>query len=295
MRALIDADIFLYEIGHSCQDKEGNPLSWDRCQELLEQRINVINYEVGATEPPLLFLTNQPFINKQLNRIRKYVGEEQVVYRPNFREEIAGPDRPYKGGRKQSKPYHYYNLIVHILNAYETIVMENGLEADDGLCIYQTEAASRGSGDTTICSRDKDVRQCKGTHYSWECGKQAAIGPYYCDGLGTLTLTRDVSLKSPKPPKLTGYGSKYLYAQIIMGDAVDNVGGAKSKGPVAAYATLWDANSESDCYERTRESYRKLYLDNADDKLKREADLVYMIRELDEHGEGIRWSPPVNV
>jgi hypothetical protein len=290
VKPLIDADILLYEIGYGAQKKDGGewtPSSWDHCQGLLEDKVDIISDEVGATEPPLLFLTNQPFINERLNKRRTYSGDNIVVYRPNFREAVAGNDRPYKGTRKPDKPVHYYNLITHIMSSYDTVVMENGLEADDGMCIYQND-------NTIICSRDKDVRQMVGAHYSWECGKQNAIGPYTTDELGYIILQRDDPRKDkPNPPKIFGYGDKYFYSQILSGDSVDNIGGAKKVGVVGAYNLLWDAPSSLECFERVKERYQSIYKEEWENKLRQAIDLTYMIRKLDDLGEMVKWVAPL--
>ena len=128
MRALIDADVLqlLYEIGFSSESSEDGvvvPRDWEFAQELLDNRIKLICDEVEATEPPLLFLTNTPRINKLLNRQRKRVDEPEIQYVENFRTKIADAipsddvdAKEYKGGRKQQKPYHFYNLLSYFLS-----------------------------------------------------------------------------------------------------------------------------------------------------------------------------------
>ena len=163
---------FLYEIGFSSEQKvdgEVVPNSWEFAQELLEKRINLILSEVEATEPPLLFLTNTKRINKLLNKQRKRENDTPKDYVENFRV-AAAKEKEYKGGRKTDKPFHFYNLLSYILSNYPTHINEDGLEADDAMCIFQYSRWKQGLKDTIICSRDKDVRQCPGWHYSWEVG-----------------------------------------------------------------------------------------------------------------------------
>lgn len=295
MRALVDADILLYEIGFSSQQTEDGkviPASWEFAQDLLEKKIELIQDEVGATEAPILFLTNTPRINKLLNKKRKFEGQEKKEYVENFRVDIA-KEKEYKGGRKLEKPFHFYNLLAHILGTYDFRVDENGLEADDLMCITQYSRLNKL--DTTICSRDKDVRQCPGRHYSWECGGAASIGPIMVDELGWLENANEGKVDTkgkPKPFKIFGTGAKFFYAQLIMGDNVDNIAGVRKKGQVFAYKLLKDATTVRECYELVAEVYVKDLGDEWKTKIKEMADLLYMIREYDEHGKPKLWLPP---
>lgn len=286
MKPLIDSDILLYEIGFSSQRVEDGvvePSSWDFTQELLDSRINLITDEVQATEPPTLYLTNTRRINKILNKKRLYNEEPKKVFVDNFRIEAA-KEKEYKGTRKPDKPFHFYNILNYILSAYDTCVDENGLEADDMMCVHQYSRWKDGHKDTIICSRDKDVRQCPGWHYSWEVGKQASIGPLEVDELGWLEK------KSSK--KIFGVGHKFFYYQLLVGDTVDNIGGVKGRGPIFAYNLLKDAQTERECYELVAEKYVQAHGDDWKEKFREQADLLWMIRELDKDGEKIKWKPP---
>lgn len=291
--ALIDADILLYELGFSSQSKNEQGLieaaSWDWVEDLINKKISLITEEAGATQP-LLFFTNTPRINKLLNKGRKREERPTKEYVPNFRDEVA-KEKAYKAGRKADKPFHFYNILVYLLANYPTAIHEDGLEADDFMCI--TQYKSWQDGDTVICSRDKDVRQCPGLHYSWEVGNQAAIGPLFVEPLGFLELQQKLDKNGKKkPPKLFGVGAKFFYAQMIMGDAVDNIGGVKNRGPVFADTLLKDTTSERECYELVAEKYVQAWGDSWKEKMREQANLLWMVRELDEEGKPILWTPP---
>jgi hypothetical protein len=276
----------LYEIGFSSEQKidgEVVPNSFEFAQELLDNRIKLILEEVEADEPPLLFLTTTKRINKMLNKERKRVSEPPKEYVENFRVEAA-KEKEYKGGRKADKPFHFYNLLSYILGSYPTHVNEDALEADDAMCIYQYSRWKQGLKDTIICSRDKDLRQCPGFHYSWEVGKQAAIGPIDVDELGWL--------EKKSSSKVFGVGDKFFYYQMIAGDNVDNIGGIKGKGPMFAYHLINEATSSRECYELVAEKYVQAWGEDWKEKMKEQARLLYMIRELDEEGNRIEWKPP---
>jgi len=294
--ALCDADVILYEVGFGAQMKDpdtGLPdvKNWDWVQELLEHKLKLIQEEAGATDL-LLFFTNTKRINKLLNRER--VRQEQPVkeYIPNFREAIA-VQKEYKGDRKAEKPFHFYNLLAHMLSNYPHYVGEDGLEADDYMCIRQYKTWR--DKDTIICSRDKDLRQCPGMHYSWEMGKQAAIGPLFVEPLGFLEKRNEgqkYANGKPKPISLFGTGHKFFYAQMLMGDKVDSIGGVEGRGPAFAHNLLHDVETERECYELVAEIYVKAYGDDWRVRMKEQADLLHMVRELNEDGSPKLWLPP---
>jgi 5'-3' exonuclease len=126
-------------------------------------------------------------------------------------------------------------------------------------------------------------------------GQQAAIGPIDVDELGYLVHRnpdeRDAKGKL-KPAKIFGVGAKFFYYQMLVGDAVDTVAGIKGKGPIFAYNLLKDATTERECYELVAEKYVQAWDDRWKEKLKQNAALIWMVRELDENGEKILWKPP---
>ncbi len=260
--------------------------SWEEVKDFFDRKLNIILYESGADDYRF-YLTNTHRINKLLNKQR--VREERPIneYVPNFRDALA-IQKGYKANRKADKPKHFYNVLAHILGNHPFHVNESGLEADDAMCIEQYK--SWQEKDTIICSRDKDVRQCPGMHYSWEINKQAAIGPMFVEPLGHL----EKKIGKGKTPVVTlfGTGQKFFYAQLLMGDNTDNIGGLKGYGPVFAYNLLNSATTERQLYELVAELYVKNYPDNWKTLLKEQADLLYMVRELKEDGSPKLWFPP---
>jgi hypothetical protein len=305
MKPLLDADVLLYEVGFSSEqvvDGEVQPNSWEFAQDLMDKKIKLICEEAEATEPPLLFLTNTPRINKALNKQREREDVPPVHYVENFRVEVAdkitkgdSDSKEYKSGRKQTKPFHFYNLLHYLLASYPCHINEHGLEADDAMVIHQYSHWKDGHTDTVICSRDKDVRQCPGWHYSWEVGAQSAIGPLLVDDLGWLTHKNEGERDDKgrlKPAKIFGVGQKFFYYQLLVGDKVDAVAGIKNRGPVFAYNLLKDASTVRECYELVAEKYVQAWEDRWKEKMRQQSDLLWMIREVDENGEKIKWKPP---
>lgn len=270
MRPLVDADVLRYEVGAIGEGEDG-PASFDFVAEVLDGRIRDICEAVHATEPPVLYLTGKN----------------------NFREEIA-VTKPYKGNRKDAKPFHFDNLTAYMYNQYP-IVIQDGLEADDLMCIEQIKSAKRNSrdhlfeyyewGGTVICTRDKDLRMVPGWHYGWECGAQNEYGPVcHTDEDGEIELLRD-----KKTPKLVGHGLLFFYSQLLTGDQVDNIPGCPRVGPVKAYEVLSKDDGLTP-YEKVKAVYDAKGLPQ--EYLMEQAHLLWMVRELTPEGKPVLWQPP---
>lgn len=262
MTPLLDADILLYEIGFAAQQKTEEGLilkSVEEVNEMVDERIKEICAAVYATAPPKLFITGKG----------------------NFRHAVA-KSREYKGNRKQIKP-HYYSYIKAYLQAQWGAVVVDGMEADDALCIEQTKRLE--FRDTIICSRDKDLKQCPGFHYTWECGRQGSWGPAWVEEIGSLVL------KGPK--KLTGTGALFFYSQLLTGDSTDTYDGLQGCGPIRAFNILDGATTEAEMYERVLEAYTNKYGEEAEERLYEQAQLAWMIRRADDEGNPVFWTRPV--
>lgn len=280
MKALIDCDILRYEIGFGCQYKdeetgELNTRDYEQMTELFDEKVRFICQSVGATEPPLLFLTNDTITHRLLTK-RGYKEERKN----NFRDEIA-VTKVYKGHRKNEKPLHYTNITAYILDNYEHIV-GNGLEADDEMCIYQTKS----NEPTVICSRDKDLRICPGLHYTWEHGKQSEVEVFEVDRFGFIELLREST------PKIFGGGLSFFYSQLITGDTADHIPGLPKGGAVLAYKTLSECATERELYDKVSELYRERIGEDWREYLREQANLLWMVQHLNEDGSPVMYQFP---
>ncbi len=276
MQPLIDGDVLVYEVGWGAETgwrsvkgwKEGDPPldppPFDYVAELLDNRIADICGAVQATEPPILYLTGKN----------------------NFREAIA-KRKPYKGTRKEDgKPWHYANIKAYMQVEYNAIIVD-GMEADDQMCIDQCRTLNYLSGspyyipETIICTRDKDLRQCPGWHFGWELGNQPQFGPVFVEGFGDISLSDD--------KKLRGVGEKFFYAQLIMGDPVDNIPGIPRKGAVEAFNVVGNTKTRAEAFKAVLEAYRAVYGDSAEAEMLEQGQLLWMVRELDEEGKPVMW------
>lgn len=286
MKCLIDTDILVYECAYAGEYKDEEtdekvPRPFDDVIEVFEQRLKEIEDECWANEPSLLFLTGDERLLRLENRQRKRDGQEALPWVPNFRIEVA-KSTPYKA-RKSTKPYHYHNLRAYILSEYrkkEQVVIAWGMEADDMLSVLQDKKHLT----TIICSRDKDLRQVPGMQYSWECGAQPGWGPTKVEELGEIEL--------PKPNKLVGTGLKFFFAQAITGDPVDTIPGLPRGGPSLAYKTLAPCETEEEMYNAVADLYERKIGEGWEGYLEEQLTLLWLVRELDEHGEPVPYRPP---
>ena len=259
MIAHLDGDVLVYELGFAADalwayqhQEKGvdviDPAPFDIVLEMMERRIPYIVQEAGADDF-VMYLTGKH----------------------NFRNFIA-KTVPYKQ-RVGNRPTNYKNTRAMFEIMYKC-VQEDGLEADDLIAL--------NLGDGIAGSRDKDIRQIPGTHYSWELGNQRAIGPHTCDSFGSLTL---------EGKKLLGYGDKFLYAQILTGDTVDSIPGCPNYGPKKAMAILDNCTTVEECLNAIIPMYQKCYQLEWKTVLREQARLVYLARRF-ENGKVLLWDFP---
>lgn len=257
MQPLVDADVLVYECGFAAEaSREGEIPPFEVAMDMLDSRVANICAMVDATSPPVMYLTGKG----------------------NFRYDIA-KRTPYKE-RVGKKPFHYHNLKAYIKGRY-IYVESKGMEADDEMALEQT----RRSGDTIICTRDKDLRAVPGWHYGWELGNQASFGPSIVEEFGKLNLSHDRK-------SLKGEGVLFFYAQCLVGDRVDSIPGLGGCGAVGAFNILSGCATTQEAYRAVLEAYRGQYGDNAEDELLEQGRLLWMTRYLDEWGNPVLWELP---
>jgi len=250
MTPLIDGDVLLHEIGWSAEfpdkdTKEKVLFNFDKVQEILEKKIELICEDVDATEEPIFYFTDNP----------RLANKEKREFKQGFRYDVA-VSKPYKGTRNNPKPFHFYNILAYLMANYDYKIAMDGLEADDLICYDQYHGEN-----TIICSRDKDLRICPGWHFSWECGKQAAIPPTETDELGWLWLGEKPIMSGGVQrgikKECKGYGLKFFYAQMIMGDPADNIPGLPKMGDVAAFNIVNPLETKEEVIKAVKDCYKE--------------------------------------
>lgn len=261
MRCIIDGDVIRYELGFAAETgwkarTNGDDIPpFDYVEELLVDRLEAIKRVCQADEYTL------------------YITEGRT-----FRYDIA-QTKPYKGTRVGKKPWHFDNLSAYLKGVLGARVC-NYLEADDAIAI---DALAQDSGDCIICSRDKDLRMIPGWSYSWELGRQPSFGPELITKEGYLKLDR-----TSQKPKLKGTGLAFFYAQLLMGDNVDNIGGCGGVGPVAAFNIL-NGKSPEEQLDAVINEYKRVYNEQWKQKILEMGKLLWIVRRLNSDGSPQTW------
>lgn len=291
MRCLIDADVIRYEIGFCGEYTEPNEETgepehkireWEFVEGLLNDRIRGICLDCDATEPPTLFFTGNSHAVRLLNRLRQQEGLNPLHLPQQFREVVA-TTKPYKGTRKNEKPFHFNNITAYLLANYDCRVAL-GLEADDLMALEQS---SRPDNSTIICSRDKDLRMVPGWHFGWECGEQPSFGPELVDKRGRLWYDNRGEVK--------GTGLKFFFYQMLVGDTVDNIAGCRKIGTKKAMKALGPLNTKKEHEDCIIELYKKQWGAEWKEKLEEMSKLLWMVRQLNEDGSPVHYEWDLNV
>lgn len=129
------------------------------------------------------------------------------------------------------------------------VVMNRLLEADDAMIIDAYRLGEHG----VIRSDDKDLRM---TPYPYWCQESSRIVDP--KGFGTLHVSHTPS----GTMKLLGYGLKFFWAQMLMGDTADNIAGLTRLngalcGPAGAFKYLNPARTENEAANLVIDAYRQ--------------------------------------
>lgn len=169
----------------------------------------------------------------------------------NFRYSIY-PE--YKAQRlKVPKPEFLPDVREYLISEYQASVSD-GCEADDMLGVDQHIYMEQGI-DSRIVSIDKDLDQIVGYHYNPKHKREYVISPN--DSI------------------------RFFYYQLLVGDAADNIKGAKGIGPKKAEKILQDCVTEKEHYETVRPYF------SCDEELELNAQVLWIWRKLND-----KWIPP---
>lgn len=208
------------------KDPEGVPLPWPIIQNLVDQKIEHI-----------------------LNATEASSWQGYLTGKGNFRYEVA-TIKPYKGNRSGEKPFWHPAIFNYLRDEQNCRVVE-GHEADDQIAIDYEK-------DCIIASRDKDLKQIPGWHYSWEVGLQKEKPPYYIDELNGLLN---------------------FYSQCLTGDVADNIPGLYGVGfRSAAVNRVLTAKDELSAFREIKEQYELRFGSYWDMFLCENGTLLWLLR-----------------
>lgn len=233
-RLLFDADILCHKAACISQVKhysvtwpDGNSyLAYRHIKDAKEFIEDKPGYSIKVTQEPLPFEIAAHAIESMITRASNELGCSNYTLMitdedksKNYRYDVCSE---YKANRKNlTRPFHYKKIRKHLIENYPTEIA-TGWEADDSLGIAQVQSKER----TCIVSIDKDLLMVPGFHYNMDTRELIeAKDP------GKIWL---IERKSGKKD-LKGYGYLWFCAQMILGDAVDNIFGIKGIGAVKTY------------------------------------------------------------
>lgn len=140
----------------------------------------------------------------------------------NFRYEVY-PE--YKANRKDGYRPKWEKAVKEYLQVHHDAQVLDNAEADDALGFRMYEV--RASGESAICvTNDKDLKQIEGDHYD--------------------PVKKEIFTVTPEE------ADRWFYYQMLVGDPVDNLKGAKGIGKVKAEAILRDIE---EAYSEDRNKY----------------------------------------
>lgn len=256
MTALIDGDLLPYKIGFGI-----DPLNYLRAK----NRVESGNFPTMLDTPEGIDACEK-MCNDLNNWVKESGCDSALIFltdsEKNFRLRAAY-SRAYKGTRKKDKPPFFYELREFLLTQMGAII-SSGEEADDLISIeawrrfHHLHVPVETAGDPShkdfynwvVCSSDKDLRIVPGWNFNPDNRTRR---------WSTLLGELEPEWKDGKVKKLRGSGLKFFYAQLIMGDSIDNYTGIPRKGDAAAYRALNHLTTEKELYQAVLDMYKIHY------------------------------------
>ena len=172
----------------------------------------------------------------------------------------------YKSNRKsQPAPVHVDEIKQYILDKYPSVEVV-GEEADDYLCMDQDVKGFS----TAIASIDKDLWQASGWHYNLDTDIKM-----FSEFPGFVQLEKTASGYK----KLVGSNAKWLFAQMLLGDAVDGIPSpVHGMGPVKVYKKFQELGSLESIITYVKEVYK-----NSDIDYDTNLQLLEMVKNKDDY------------
>ena len=183
----IDADFLAYHVTYEKEDEEK---SFEDMQHNCRTIADTLRKRAGA-ETHVLHLTP-----KESDKGKR---PEQAMFQA-YQENREGKPKP-----------RFLHVMREWMHKEMGAVLHFNKEADDGMATAQYKDVQN----SVIASKDKDLRMVTGTHLNWDTGELTTV-----EGFGEIYLD-----KSGSSTTLKGYGYAFFWAQMLMGDAVDNIKG----------------------------------------------------------------------
>lgn len=158
--------------------------------------------------------------------------------------------KEYQGNRKNKVKPELMPQVQAVMRNLPECYEWYDCEADDGMTSAQH--AAEYSETSVICSTDKDLMSVPGWHLNWDTLELQNVSHF-----GELHYKEHTKAKS-----LAGSGRIWFWAQMLMGDQVDNIQGlptyrGKKVGQAGALSILEGIRTEADAARRVAECYRE--------------------------------------
>lgn len=132
--------------------------------------------------------------------------------------------KEYQGNRVDKPKPRYLGIMREWLVKRYPGTLHQFCEADDGMSSAQYTAIERGERNLSIiASKDKDLNMVPGLHVDWDTGQITDTWNGEND-FGEVKLVEH-KMPSGTVKKLKGYGHKFFWAQMLIGDTADNISG----------------------------------------------------------------------
>jgi len=200
-------------------------------------------------------------LDNELDKIADKTGysKEEMVFAisctKNFRKRFFPT---YKNNRKNvKKPIGLKFLRQYTLDnaeKFNTLMIEE-LEADDAMGIYGTAPSEASGTEIAIYSQDKDLKTIPCKQWDFKLNK----------------------FITPTPME----ACKFLYTQVLMGDAVDGYKGCPKIGKVKAAKALLECETELEMLKAAHALFEKVYGDEAKEKLKEQMGQARILHHSD--------------
>jgi hypothetical protein len=199
-----------------------------------------------------------------VDHIRRLAAAERAVLHVTLASDKGGRDqqamlKPYQANRAdKERPTHLDSIRNHLgdgcgANSVFVGVKHSDQEADDGMA----QAAYDDSENAIVCSADKDLNMVPG----WKLDMTDYSISRLTDPFGWIAIKE---MKSGK--QLIGRGTKFFWAQCLMGDPADNISGVPEV-PGWMWQQYAGTQAFKDTYDQWIKSTDEAVSKKLDDKL----------------------------
>jgi len=196
----------------------------------------------------------------------------ESVFCEEYLSAVKGPDNyrtllypNYKVNRHQGDPSKINILVplIRKLAVHEGLAVEAvGCEADDLMRMWALQAQEAGDP-YIICTIDKDLKCIEGKHFNMK--------------------TKQFFEVTKEQARLN------YYAQLIQGDATDNIPGIPGKGPIKSRGMLSACTSEEEMQEVVVSAYIEFYGDDWYNYFLSNAKMIHLQRYPNDYFKAEEW------